>query len=126
MLELKNTYLGIELGSTRIKAVLVGDDYAPLASGSHDWENRLENGYWTYSQEDIHGGVRACFADLAADGVTLLVSSHVMDEAERCDRLVLLRDGEVIADSTLPELLAATGASNADGAFLTLVRRERP
>ena len=66
------------------------------------------------------------FADLAADGVTLLVSSHVMDEAERCDRLVLLRDGEVIADSTLPELLAATGASNADGAFLTLVRRERP
>ncbi len=67
MLELKNTYLGIELGSTRIKAVLIGDDYAPLASGSHDWENRLENGYWTYSQEDIHGGVRACFADLAAD-----------------------------------------------------------
>ena len=66
------------------------------------------------------------FADLAADGVTLLVSSHVMDEAERCDRLVLLRDGAVIADSTLPELLAATGASNADGAFLTLVRRERP
>lgn len=67
MLELKNTYLGIELGSTRIKAVLIGDDYAPLASGSHDWENRLENGYWTYSPEDIHGGVRACFADLAAD-----------------------------------------------------------
>lgn len=67
MLELKNTYLGIELGSTRIKAVLIGDDYAPLASGSHDWENRLENGFWTYSLEDIHGGVRACFADLAAD-----------------------------------------------------------
>ena len=66
------------------------------------------------------------FAALAVEGVTLLVSSHVMDEAERCDRLVLLRDGEVIADSTLPELLAATGTTSADAAFLTLVRRERP
>ena len=42
-------YLGIELGSTRIKAVLIGPDYVPLASGSYTWADRLENGYWTYS-----------------------------------------------------------------------------
>ena len=46
-MDLKNTFLGIELGSTRIKAVLLGDDLVPIASGSHEWENRLENGIWT-------------------------------------------------------------------------------
>ena len=40
--------LGIEFGSTRIKAVLIGDDHAPIASGDHTWENRLEGGIWTY------------------------------------------------------------------------------
>ncbi|MCM1298347.1 MAG: FGGY-family carbohydrate kinase [Firmicutes bacterium] len=57
-------YLGIELGSTRIKATLTDDTFSPVASGSHNWENRLENGYWTYSLEDIHGGVKSCYADL--------------------------------------------------------------
>lgn len=76
MLELDKTYLGIELGSTRIKAVLIDENYSPLASGSHEWENRLENGYWTYSLDDIHSGIRSCFASLCADvkskyGVTL-------------------------------------------------------
>ena len=47
------TYLGIELGSTRIKAVLIGEDNVPLASGSHEWENRLENGIWTYTLNDV-------------------------------------------------------------------------
>ena len=56
--------LGIELGSTRIKATLIDDTFAPIASGAHDWENRLKNGYWTYSLEDIHGGLRSCYADL--------------------------------------------------------------
>ena len=41
--------MGIEFGSTRIKAVLIGEDHAPVASGSHEWENRLENGVWTYT-----------------------------------------------------------------------------
>jgi len=63
------------------------------------------------------------FRRLATDGVTLLVSSHVMDEASRCDRLVLLRDGEVLADDTLPGLLRETGAADAEGAFLALVDR---
>lgn len=60
------TYLGIELGSTRIKASLIGEDFVPLASGSYEWENRLENGYWTYSLEEIHRGVKGCYADLSA------------------------------------------------------------
>ena len=41
------TVLGLELGSTRIKAVLIGPDHSPIASGAFDWENRLENGVWT-------------------------------------------------------------------------------
>ena len=61
------TYLGIELGSTRIKAVLIDDTYAPIAQGSHGWENRLENGVWTYSLKDIWGGLQACYSDLAAN-----------------------------------------------------------
>jgi len=61
------TYLGIEFGSTRIKAVLVGKGHEVLASGSHTWENRLENGMWTYSLGDIWEGVRHCYAELSAD-----------------------------------------------------------
>lgn len=61
------------------------------------------------------------FRRLADDGVTILVSSHVMDEASRCDRLVLLREGEVLADDTPAHLLERTGAADAEGAFLTLV-----
>ena len=61
------------------------------------------------------------FARLRDGGVSLLVSSHVMDEAARCDRLLLLRGGEVLADATLPELLERTGTSDAGSAFLALV-----
>ena len=58
------TVLGIEFGSTRIKAVLIGPDHAPLASGSHEWENRYENGVWTYSLEDIWTGLQASYRQL--------------------------------------------------------------
>ena len=61
------TALGIELGSTRIKAVLIDETHSPVAAGSYQWENRLENGYWTYSLEDVRTGLQACYADLAAD-----------------------------------------------------------
>lgn len=61
------TALGIEFGSTRIKAVLTDADNNPVASGSHDWENRLENGIWTYSLDDIWSGLQDCYANLASD-----------------------------------------------------------
>jgi len=63
----ERTYLGIELGSTRIKAVLTDENHIPIASGTHTWENRLVDGLWTYSLEDIWYGLRACYASLAAD-----------------------------------------------------------
>lgn len=59
--------LGIELGSTRIKAVLTGDGFAPLASGSHTWENQYENGVWTYSLDAVWAGLQEAFAELSAE-----------------------------------------------------------
>ncbi|MEX1307889.1 MAG: FGGY-family carbohydrate kinase [Eubacteriales bacterium] len=61
------TSLGIEFGSTRIKAVLIGQDNQKIASGSHTWENRLEAGMWTYTLDDIWGGLRACYKDLSSE-----------------------------------------------------------
>ena len=56
--------LGMELGSTRIKAVLIDEDHKPIAQGSHEWENQLVDGLWTYSVEAIWHGVQDCYADL--------------------------------------------------------------
>ena len=56
--------LGIELGSTRIKAVLIDENNAPIAQGAHEWENRYEDKLWTYSIEDIWNGLKDCYADL--------------------------------------------------------------
>ncbi|MGN1345818.1 MAG: FGGY family carbohydrate kinase, partial [Eubacteriales bacterium] len=66
-INLAKTYLGIEFGSTRIKGVLIDETFTPVASGAHDWENRMENGFWTYSTDDILHGMQDCFASLAAD-----------------------------------------------------------
>ena len=59
------TFLGIELGSTRIKAALIDETGTPLASGGFDWENRFENGVWTYYLEDVKNGLRESFSELA-------------------------------------------------------------
>ncbi len=61
------TYLGIELGSTRIKAVLISDSSEPIASGSYEWENKLENGIWTYALDEVWKGLRGCYGDLSRD-----------------------------------------------------------
>jgi len=63
----------------------------------------------------------ALFHSLAQDGKTVLVSSHVMDEAERCDRLLLMRDGEIIADDSPAGLRRRTGAPDVEDAFLRIV-----
>lgn len=64
IIESGSAVLGIEFGSTRIKGVLIGPDHAPLASGSHEWENEYVNGIWTYSESAIRSGFQACYADL--------------------------------------------------------------
>ena len=94
--------LGIELGSTRIKAVLIGEDCAPLASGSFGWENRIENGVWTYALEEVWTGVQAAYRDLAdkvraqydeelqrlaAIGVSAMMHGYLAFDAE--DRLLV-------------------------------------
>ncbi|ROS64225.1 sugar (pentulose or hexulose) kinase [Curtobacterium sp. PhB172] len=61
------TTLGIELGSTRIKACLVDEDLVPIAAGSHEWENEFVDGRWTYSLDAVETGLRAAYAALVAD-----------------------------------------------------------
>ncbi|MFT3890948.1 MAG: FGGY family carbohydrate kinase [Anaerolineales bacterium] len=64
-IESGKTALGIELGSTRIKAVLITEDHTPVASGSHEWENQHENGVWTYSLDAVWNGLQDSFRDLS-------------------------------------------------------------
>ena len=66
-MDLQNAILGIELGSTRIKAVLIDENHQPIASGSFSWENDLVDGVWTYPLSKAVEGVRACYADLRRD-----------------------------------------------------------
>lgn len=60
-----HTALGLELGSTRIKAVLIGPGHAPVCTGAYEWENRLENGLWTYRLADVWAGIQAAYKELA-------------------------------------------------------------
>ncbi|MBQ0058976.1 MAG: ATPase, partial [Lachnospiraceae bacterium] len=66
-IEAGKAYLGIELGSTRIKAVMIDNQGKVLASGGHGWENQLENGIWTYSLDMINTGIKSAYAELAED-----------------------------------------------------------
>ncbi|HEX6291871.1 MAG TPA: FGGY-family carbohydrate kinase [Herpetosiphonaceae bacterium] len=66
-LERGTTVLGIELGSTRIKAVLIDEQHTPIASGSYAWENRYESGVWTYQLEDVWTGVQESYRKLSAE-----------------------------------------------------------
>ncbi len=93
--------LGIELGSTRIKAVLVDEVNAVLATGSHEWENRYEGGHWTYHEDEIWSGLAACYADLKADvlaryGVTLAQLGALGVSAMMHGYLALDADGKLL------------------------------
>ena len=67
MIENGKARLGVEFGSTRIKAVLTDDAGNPIAQGAHDWENRLENNIWTYDLKDVWAGLQDCYAKMAED-----------------------------------------------------------
>ena len=73
-IETGKAILGIELGSTRIKAVLIDQENKPIAQGSHTWENQLVNGLWTYSIDAIWSGLQDCYAEDRKS--TRLNSSH--------------------------------------------------
>lgn len=95
------TVLGIELGSTRIKAVLIGEDNAPVASGSHDWENGYVNNIWTYSIEDIWKGVQDSYARMAEDvkqqyGVTLKTVGAIGFSAMMHGYMAFDKDGKLL------------------------------
>src|SRR5699024_4421411 len=60
----KNSSLGIELGSTRIKAVIIDSDYSLIARGEYEWENHFENGVWTYSLEEVWSGLQEAYKNL--------------------------------------------------------------
>ena len=65
--DLEKAVLGLELGSTRIKAVLIDENHQPIASGGYAWENVLENGIWTYHMDEVWKGLRGCYRDLTDD-----------------------------------------------------------
>ena len=102
-MDLKKTALGIELGSTRIKAVLIDENHIPVASGDYEWENQLVNGIWTYSMEAVHTGLRACFAALKADlkeefGVELTTVGAIGVSAMMHGYLPFDKDGNQLAE----------------------------
>jgi ABC-2 type transport system ATP-binding protein len=106
------TLSGGELSRVSLAAALVGEpELLVLDEPTVGLDPVLRRDLW------------ATFRRLAAEGRTLLVSSHVMDEATRCDRLLLLREGALVADTTPDELLRTTGAPDAERAFLALVER---
>ena len=78
------TALGIEFGSTRIKAVLVDEESHPIAQGGYDWENRYVDNIWSYTMEDIWKGLQGCYREMAEDlGMDALVEAHDAQEVER-------------------------------------------
>ena len=102
-MNLKNTALGIELGSTRIKAVLIDENHIPIASGSHEWENQLVNGVWTYSMEAVASGIQDCYAGLKRDvkekyGVTLTEVGAIGISAMMHGYLPFDKDGNQLAE----------------------------
>jgi sugar (pentulose or hexulose) kinase len=99
-IESGKTVLGIELGSTRIKAVLIGEDHLPIASGSHEWENRYENGIWTYSLEDVWSGLHESYGNLNSEvlekyGITLKTIAAIGFSAMMHGYMAFDKDGKL-------------------------------
>lgn len=101
-IESGKTVLGIEFGSTRIKAVLIGEDHAPIASGSHEWENQYENGVWTYSLENVWAGLQESYRNLANEvaakyGVSLKTVDAIGFSGMMHGYLAFDKDGNLLA-----------------------------
>ena len=95
-------HVGLELGSTRIKAALIDDRGAVLATGAHPWENSYVDGNWTYALDEVWEGIRSCYRDLASDvrttyGVELTQLAGLGVSAMMHGYLVLDADGEQLA-----------------------------
>ena len=102
-MDLTKTVLGIELGSTRIKAVLIDENHEVIASGSYGWENQLVNGIWTYSMSAVHQGLQDCFAALKADveagfGLDLTTVGAIGVSAMMHGYLPFDKDGKQLAE----------------------------
>ncbi|CAG0958711.1 L-ribulokinase [Anaerolineales bacterium] len=102
VIESGKTVLGIEFGSTRIKAVLIDENHAPIASGSHEWENRYENGVWTYSLEDVWTGLQESYRNLAKEvaakyGVSLKTFGAIGFSGMMHGYLAFDKDGNLLA-----------------------------
>ena len=102
-MDLKNTVIGIEFGSTRIKAVMIDSQFRPIASGDFEWENQFVDGIWTYSSDMIHKGIQACYAALKADvqakfGTTLTEVGGIGISAMMHGYLPFDKDGKQLAE----------------------------
>ena len=100
-MESGKTTLGVEFGSTRIKAVLIGEDHRPIASGSHAWENRYENGVWTYHLEDVWNGLQDSYRKLRDEvlekyGIPLTTIGAIGFSAMMHGYLAFDRDGNLL------------------------------
>lgn len=101
MIESGKTVLGIELGSTRIKAVLIGEDNVPIASGSHEWENQLVNNIWTYSVESVWKGLQDSYQQLIENvkeqfGVSIKTIGAIGFSAMMHGYMVFDKEGELL------------------------------
>lgn len=96
-----STYLGIEFGSTRIKAVLIDDNFETIASGSYEWENLLEDGFWTYNLVDIITGLQTAYSEMKQEvernyGVTIRTIGAIGISAMMHGYMALDNTGELL------------------------------
>lgn len=111
--QLARTLSGGQASRVSLAAAMIGSpDLLVLDEPTVGLDPVLRNDLWNL------------FRGLTEEGTTLLVSSHVMDEATRCDRLLLMREGAIIADTTPHDLLAGTGAASAEEAFLDIIAKD--
>ena len=95
------TVLGIEFGSTRIKAVLINENHEPIASGSHEWENRYVDNIWTYTLDDIWSGLQNSYKNMAKDvkekyGVVIKKIGSIGISAMMHGYMVFNKEGELL------------------------------